>query len=495
MSEMLAKTRYGMLEGTREGSVSIWKGIPYASPPVGSLRFRPPKPPEAWRGVRSAQRYGPSAMQSESVIMRALGDSPAQIDEDCLYLNIWSPGADHQRRPVLFWIHGGSFLYGSGSSYLYDGKFFAEQGNVVVVTINYRLGVFGFLHLGDLGEESYRASGNCGLLDQAAALRWVHENIEAFGGDPNNVTIFGESAGAVSVGCLMTMPEAKGLYHKAILQSGTARHKLTPDAATRVTEQLLARLQLDRSRLSELENIPAKTLLKAAGAFPRSAFGPVGDGVTIPNNPERSLKEGMAAPIPVLLGTNLDEWRLFTGFDPKWEWIRESEILPLAEQAFRPIWSKLRDHVIQERSWNRTLFEQAMTQYVFTYPAIAFAESHAKQGAPVWMYRFDYSATGYDGRLKACHALEIPFVWNSIQHPETVDLTGSDPHRYELARQMHLAWIAFAHRGNPNIAELPDWPNYDADSRTTMLFNTTNQTVNDPDRQSRKKWELVLSGE
>ncbi|MEL7564833.1 MAG: carboxylesterase/lipase family protein [Dehalobacterium sp.] len=492
MSAILAKTRFGMVEGIREGEVSVWKGIPYAAPPINSLRFRPPQEPESWAGVREAKEFGPASLQGESPSMKFLGDSPVNKNEDCLYLNIWSPGPDNKRRPVMVWIHGGSFMYGSGSSRLYDGKSFAEQGDVVVVTLNYRLGVFGFLHLSDIGGEAYRGSGNCGLLDQVAALKWVKDNIEAFGGDPNNVTIFGESAGAVSVGNLLSMSIEKGLFHKAILQSGTARSKVTIETANKMTEQLLSQVQVDKQSLLELETIPAEKILKAIEIFPRRAFGPVGDGVIIAKHPEKVLYEGFAKDIPVLVGTNADENRLFTYFDPAWRQMDESEIKTFFERTFDSSWTNISHYVAKEEALNQTSYEDAMTHYVFTYPAIYFSEGQAKHGAPVWMYRFDYASKALGGESKAFHGLEIPFVWNTLLNQETEEITGKDPDRYKLAKLMHRAWIAFAHHGDPNIPELTNWPKYDPENRATMLFNTNNEVVNDPNGQKRLSWEQVF---
>lgn len=501
MSATLVETRFGLVEGIREGGVSIWKGIPYAAPPLHSLRFRSPQEPAAWAGVRGAKQFGPAALQGESPSMKFLGDSPLHKSEDCLYLNIWSPGADRKKRPVLVWIHGGSFMYGSGSSHLYDGKSFAEQGDVVVVTFNYRLGVFGFLHLSDMGGEAYRGSGNCGLLDQVAALTWVRENIEAFGGDPHNVTIFGESAGAVSVGNLLAMPLARGLFHKAILQSGTARCKVTLEAAAKMTEQLLAKLQIDRQNLSELADLPAEKIVEASGILPRRAFGPVGDGVVIPEHPEKVLYAGLAKDIPVLVGTNAHENKLFTYFDPAWKDMDENEIKVFLERTFGSSWATGSYSAAQADALNQALsqalnqagYEDAMTHYVFTYPAIYFSEGQAKHGATVWMYRFDYASKALGGEAKAFHGLEIPFVWNTLLAQETEELTGKEPCRFQLAGLMHRAWIAFARHGDPNNPGLPDWPPYDGENRATMLFNTHNKVVNDPDGRKRLSWEQVFA--
>lgn len=491
MSETLVTTRYGKVDGVKDGKVSVWKGIPYAAPPVHSLRFRAPQEPEPWEGVREAKKFGPAALQFERVAMKFLGDSPTNKSEDCLYLNIWSPGADSKRRPVLVWIHGGSFIAGSGSSMFYDGKSFAEQGDVVVVTINYRLGVFGFLHLGGVGGEEYSASGNCGLLDQAAALKWVNENIEAFGGDPNNVTIFGESAGSISIDCLLSMPSLKGLYSKVILQSGTAKHTQPADTATKVAEQILANLQVDKSELYRLDSIPAETILKATESFTTRVFGPVRDGVILSKCPDEVICGGNAKDIPILIGTTADEWRLFTYFDPNWEHVDENNLIEIFEQSFA-LWPELSKSFLNDGKLNQALYEDMMTFDAFTFPSIHLSECQVKRGAPVWMYRFDYPSPALGGILKSFHALELPFVWNCIKENETERLTGNAPERYQLAQQMHQAWIAFAHHGDPNTSELPKWPKYNLEDRSTMLFNIKNEVVEDPNSQWRLIWEKAI---
>lgn len=482
-------TQYGKVEGKREGEIYVWKGIPYAASPTNHLRFCPPQPPKSWDGIREAKNFAPGALQPQREVMKFLGDSPSSTSEDCLYLNVWSPGVDKKNRPVLVWIHGGSFIAGSGSSNLYDGASFAEQGDLVVVTINYRLGIFGFLHLGELGDEKYVGSGNCGLLDQVAALKWVNENIEFFGGDPNRVTIFGESAGALSVGTILSMPSAKGLFNQAILQSGAARHRLNTEKATKVTEKLLSELQIEKDELYKLDSIPAETLLRASTTIPLLSLGPVVDGISVPIDPETALSEGAAKDIPILIGTTLDEWRLFTFFDDRWKQMDENGLLEVFEQSFGLLWPKISDGLLESGELNQTLYEKAMTDYIFTYPAIYLSECQVKQDTPVWMYRFDYQSTAFDGKLKSFHALEIPFVWNTIRKTETERLTGNAPERLKLANQMHQAWIAFAHNGNPNTPELPEWPKYELENRPTMLFNVENEIANDPSTQQRLFWE------
>src|SRR3712207_215533 len=259
-------TAVGEVAGELGDGVHVFRGIPYARPPVGELRFRPPQPPEPWAGARPATAFGSIAMQSPSPLENLFGAAERpSMSEDCLYLNIWTPGLDGARRPVMVWIHGGAFVTGSGSTPWYDGTRFAARGDVVVVTLNYRLGAFGFLHLADLIGESFVGSGNAGILDQAAALAWVRDNIAAFGGDPENVTIFGESAGAMSVGTLLALPAARGLFQRAILQSGAASNAMSRERANEVAGRLLEALGIPREKSETIRDVPARDLLAAQG--------------------------------------------------------------------------------------------------------------------------------------------------------------------------------------------------------------------------------------
>jgi len=488
MSELAVATRYGLVEGTREGEVCVWRGIPYAAPPVGPLRFRAPREPVPWQGVRPAVRFGPAAIQRERETMKFLNDCPSYKSEDCLYLNIWSPAADGRKRPVMVWIHGGSFTYGSGSSPLYDGASFAAKGDVVVVTINYRLGVFGFLDLSAFGGEAYAESGNCGLLDQVAALRWVRDNIEAFGGDPDNVTIFGESAGSVSVSTLLAMPSARGLYRKAIMQSGTTKHTRTPEMAGKVTEQYLNALGVTAGNLARLHELPAEELLKATEVFQTRVFGPVRDGRILPGDTELAIRDGAARDIPVLIGNNRDESRWFTHFDPWWHELPDDRLEEAFRLYFGDLWPELSREVLQGRRLDRGLYHDMTTFDMFTFPSICLGEYQVRLGAPVWMYRFDYPSPTLDGRPRAYHALEIPFVWNTLGKEEMERITGSDPDRFALADKMHRAWIAFARTGDPNVPGLPDWPRYELTRRATMIFDRTVSVADDPDARWREIW-------
>jgi para-nitrobenzyl esterase len=489
MSNTIVESAYGKLQGEQIDGVFAWKGIPFAKPPVGSLRFRAPELPDSWEGIRDATSFSPVAPQTQREIMEFFGNDVSNMNEDCLYLNVWSPGADDKKRPVMVWIHGGAFVSGSGSSSWYDGASFAAQGDVVVVTINYRLGILGFLHLGEIGGAEYATSGNCGILDQVAALKWVQDNIAAFGGDPNNVTVFGESAGAMSIGVLLGFPSAQGLFHKAILQSGAAANVHSAATATKVAGHLLAALQVEPTNLSKLEELPVEQLIQASDLVPAMSLGPVIDGISLPRHPEEAVADGSVKDVSILIGTNKDEYNIFSVFDPEWKNADETKVTKLFEKTFGPLVPLISNSLAANKPLSQELFNKILTTSIFTYPAQKLSELQVKQGAPVWMYRFDWETQVFDGALKATHALEIPFVFNTLEMPNTENFTGSSPERQLVADQMHQAWINFARNGNPNTENLPEWPRYDVNERSTMIFNIESTLVNDPNREERIKWE------
>lgn len=486
----IVTTSYGKVQGKIENGIYTWKGIPYARAPIGKLRFQPPQPPETWDGIKDCTEFGPVAYQPELPIMQFLGTPTQNMSEDCLNLNIWSPNPDDKKRPVLVWIHGGAFISGSGSSPSYDGTQFSKNGDIVVVTINYRLGILGFFHLAEIGGENYRASGNCGLLDQIAALQWVKENIESFGGDPNRVTVFGESAGAMSIGTLLGMPAAKGLFQQAILQSGAASHVVSSEVATKNAERLLKILNISKENLEKLEEIPAEKLVEASNQLRMMTLIPVIDGVYIPNHPKNAIRDGVAKDINILIGTNKDEYKLFTIFDPTWKNADQKIIEGIFKGTFRKNWEKM-SQKLQSNELNRTLYERLMNISAFINPALYLANEQTKNGGNVWMYRFDWESTAFNGQLGACHALEIPFVWNAL-HNEKVELfTGYSPILGKLAQQMHQAWINFAHHGDPNNDFIPNWPKYTLDKQTTLLFNNESKIVNAPHQKEIEFWDTL----
>ena len=486
----IVETRYGKVQGIQKDEVLVWKGIPFARPPLGQLRFRAPQAPEAWTGVREATQFGAISPQTSD---GSFGTLPGPMSEDCLTLNIWSPGADTARRPVMVWIHGGSFVTGSGSTPWYNGTSFAANGDTVVVTINYRLGALGFLYLAEYAGEEYATSGNNGLLDQIAALTWVRENIAAFGGDPENVTIFGESAGAMSIGALFAMPAARGLFKRAILQSGAAHRVNSSTTAANGTQSFLQALDFGPHDMPRLLETPVDDILKAQGTLPSSvqwrAFSPVVDGVALPQRSIDAIADGSSAGVDVLIGTNLDEMKLFTVFDPKQQHVDTKLLTTLFGERANDILAVYEAQ--QHEAPLSTPWEAYLTDRTFRIPAIRVAEQQAKHGASVWMYRFDWPTPVYRGALGACHALEIPFVFNTLQHPTAAILTGGTEAPQSIADVMHTTWIAFAH-GKDLSQVLPAWPRYDKEQRATMLFNTTCSVTHDPQAGTRQLWEGVM---
>lgn len=496
MSDTTAQTRYGAVRGYTDGSISEWKGIPFAAPPVGALRFRAPEPPKAWLGTRSAFEFGPASLQPDEPLLTSFtGRTSLQQSEDCLYLNIWSPGADDHQRPVLVWIHGGAYVTGSGSVAWYDGTSFTTTGDVVVVTVNYRLGVFGFLHLQNLFGQDFAGSGNLGLLDQIAALRWVKENIAAFGGDPTRVTVFGESAGAGSIGALLSIPAARGLFQQAIMESGSGSlgvhsAKTASDTAARV----LTAAGVQPGDVEALQTVPADRLLEAATSLGRGMhFGPVIDGMVLSQHPLQALEHGSARDIPILTGVNLEEYRLFTLADPDWPSADEAGQRKRVRAVLGPVPDGLIDFYLHHMP-GKSMFDRMvllLTYGVFVRGMLQTVENQVRQGAPTWVYRFDWESPVLGGKLGACHAQEIPFVFNNLNQLGVQQFTGDSPQRDPIAKQMHQAWIAFAHTGNPNHGDQPEWPAYDIDNRATMAFGVNTHLEFDPYGPERKVWADV----
>ncbi|MBX5450937.1 carboxylesterase/lipase family protein [Thermogemmatispora sp.] len=500
MSECIVETRYGKVQGYQQGAICVWKGIPFARPPVGARRFRPPEPPESWTGVRPTTAFSPMAPQVAEMgasMVGAIGAErvvdPRPISEDCLYLNIWSPAADQGKRPVMVYIHGGAFTIGSASDPWYDGTSFAERHNIVVVSLNYRLGILGFVYLKELAGAGSSYSGNCGLLDQIAALRWVRENIAAFGGDPENVTVMGESAGAMSIAALLGMPAARGLFKRAILQSGAAGDLPTGAEATRVAQALLSKLGLDPSQVEALAEVPLEALLKVQPELGQEfggvrAFSPVIDGETLPRHPLEMLAQGLARDVAVLVGTNRDEWRLFALMGGGAQ-INEALLRRLFGDAAQQVLARYiaaREDHSPELAWI-----DLMGDLVFRIPAIRLAEAQVRQGAPVWMYRFDWKSPAFGGALGAAHAMDIPFVFNTLDVGLSRLFTGTAPSRQTLADLMHAAWAAFIRDGNPQLPGLPAWPRYDLERRATLIWDETPSLAEDPQGELRALWEGV----
>jgi para-nitrobenzyl esterase len=494
----IVQTSQGPVVGSTTGPVHVFRGIPYARPPVGELRWRPPEEPRPWTAPLDASSFGAVSPQNPSPLEMMLGADKAEQSEACLSLNVWTPGLDGGRRPVLVWIHGGAFVTGTGSTPWYDGTRLAHAGDVVIVTINYRLGALGFLELGELGDERYAASGNCGILDQVAALQWVRANAASFGGDPSQVTVFGESAGAMSVGTLLALPAARGLFSRAILQSGAGAHVAPRDKAERVTRDLLAELGLSPGDAGSLLDVPVDRLLAAQGrvvdrTWPDLAFMPVVDGVSLPRPPNDAMSDGSSADVEVLIGTNLEEMRLFSLMDARLAEVDEATLEHRAASVFGStaakaveVYRRSRPEVPLGDVWTAVLTDQ-----VFRIPAIRLAEAQSIHQPRTYMYLFTWATPILGGKLGSCHAVEIPFVFDNLDKPGAGVFTGDSSGRQEIATRMSEAWTAFARHGAPDTASLPNWPTYEVGQRSTMVLDTECVVVEDPAGEERLLWDGV----
>jgi para-nitrobenzyl esterase len=494
----VVETAAGRVRGATRAGIHIFKGVRYGASTGGRNRFMPPVAPNTWSGVRDALDYGASAPQS-----RAL---PAK-SEDCLFLNVWTPGlGDGGRRPVMVWLHGGGFRAGSGSSRTYDGVNMCTAGDVVLVTINHRLNIFGSAYLAELAGSDFAASGCVGMLDIIASLEWVRDNIEAFGGDPNAVTIFGESGGGRKVSTLLAMPGAKGLFHRAIIESGAILRVRNPRDATREAELLLAEVGLRPNQAHELQMVPTDTLFEASLAVTNgfepeervvgmTLHTPVLDGKAIPAHPFDPTASAISADVPVIVGYNRTEETISwqnreMPLDMTDGELLDRVALRLASDSVAPrVIEAYRDAYPGARPWD--LYILICTDHPRgMYARELAARKTALGGAPAWLYRFDWDM---GGELKTPHALEIRFVFDNVDHFETrlFDLPGSAASR-ALASKMSAAWMAFARTGFPNTPDLPTWPAYSADTREAMLFNNESRIVRDHDRGPRLVMEEVL---
>lgn len=483
-SQVVANTPLGKIAGQQEADkgVLVFKGIHYGQSTAGENRFRAPLPVEPWQEVKQATTFGPVCPQGGEAGRRAKGsDELLPMSEDCLVLNVWTPALDDAERPVMVWFHGRGFYAGAGSEELYDGANLAKRGDMVVVTVNHRLNVFGYLHLADIGGEEFATSGNAGVQDMELALRWVRDNIKAFGGDGSNVTIFGESGGGVKVGTLLGVPSAKGLFQRGIIQSGARLTGIPLDDARRGTESLMQKLQV--SSVEELQAIPMQDLIAAistADGRTTPNFGPITDGNYLPQDMFSPASAPSAVGVPVMVGSNRDEYSLYERSNPNFGKMTKEEL----EQALRPGLGDRYEEVIAAYSESRGTDEPwdlfiAIRSNRFHLGTIRLAEIHSR-AAPVYFYSFDFPVTE---RLGAAHGAEIAFVFsNASENPSARDGTAA------VETAMSEAWINFARTGNPNHAELPHWPTYNTDTRAAMVFDAETRLVNDLRPLERKVW-------
>jgi para-nitrobenzyl esterase len=493
---VIVRTSAGSVRGETVDGVHAFKGIPYAADPSGEHRFLPPRPVEPWSGVWDATAYGPTAPQPAPPSWRLDRGAVVPESEGCLVLNVWSASGDG-RRPVLVWLHGGGFSTGSGSQPWYDGSALARRGDVVVVTVNHRLGLLGFLDLGAVAGASYENAAHSGLLDLVAALGWVRDEIAVFGGDPARVTIFGESGGGGKVAALLAMPAAKGLFTHAIVQSGSfldgpGERGQEPEVAAAIAGEVVERLGgvdgvlgAPLERLLDVQaDVERRHRPGSGGVMP---FCPLVDGRLLPEHPLQALAAGASADVPLVIGTNRHETTLFLWFgdeafraDPLgWEPPDEEVATRLAGYAGRRVerlvetYRRLRPGIS-----NRDLTIAISTDNL-RMSAVRLAEAKLRGGtAPVYVYRFDWESPLHGGALGATHALEIPFVFGTTERRAA---TRDGPGRTELADAMGSAWVRFA-------SGEPPWTPHTADRRETMLFGAIRAVVEDPDEDERRAW-------
>jgi para-nitrobenzyl esterase len=484
MTEPIATTTSGQVRGLVRDGVHVFRSIPYAAPPVGSRRFRPPQPVEPWSDVRDATHFGPVAPQNPSMLETMMGAAEPVMDEaDCLTLTVFTPALDGAKRPVLFWIHGGAFVIGTGSSPIYDGSRFAQHGDVVVVSINYRLGAFGFLHLDDIFGEEFAGSGNAGILDQVCALEWVRDNIAAFGGDPSRVMIFGQSGGGSKTSTLLATPAAKGLFHRAAVQSGSTLRLVDEADAATSADQFLKKLGIARNRIADIQRLPWEQLLEAqAGINP--GFTPVMDGRYLPHHPFDPAAPPESRDVPLIVSTTLEDAALrLTNWD-----LSEAGLTALLNERYRGKASEILD-LYRPVSAGKTPYliqAQVFTDNATRSRAITQAERKAAQGgAGVWMYVWEWATPGFNGKLGAVHGHDVDASFNLYRN----GICGAGTKEGRLmCMRLASTWVAFAKTGNPDNEHIPHWPTYDASTRATMTFDTNTRVVNDPRRAIREYW-------
>lgn len=516
------ETHLGVLQGIQRTNHLEFRGIPYAQPPVNEKRFQAPQPLEPWEGVKRADRFGDASIQ-ENISLFGVGN----ISEDCLYLNVWAPAlqehSENNKRPVMVWIHGGSYTSGSGSQLIYRGRELCENGDMVVVTINYRLGVLGFLDLTHHFSSDLPVSSNNGLLDQIAALNWVKDNILAFGGDPEQVTVFGESAGAMSIAALMASPLSQGLFSRAILQSGSGDHVLTKDEAIDVADCFLQETGISSDDPDALFNLTTKQIIQAQKKCLSLSFNrgtqqqavpqygmtlvPVIDGHILPTTPIRAIEKGAASNIALMVGATRDEWNLFLhtpGPDgeslakTRYKDLNKSELIKICERDLPGLGEKsanLYEKIIQDRGNSDTppgttldMYSAFESDRMFRIPTLRLAEAQSLHRDDVFVFEFEWDK----GVFGACHAVDIPFIFGSTQGGFGQILTGGSEKAVELSGTVQSCWIAFARSGNPGTDRVGQWPGYSIHNRKVMCFNENSQLIDDPQRNTRDHWDGIL---
>jgi para-nitrobenzyl esterase len=517
-SAAIARTIYGKVRGFQNREMFIFRGIPYGAPTGGTRRFMVPAKPESWTGIRSALAWGYASPQippehwDKDEVAFVYEWNPGAQGEDCLRLNIWTPGLDGRKRAVMVWLHGGGFATGSGNEMnVYDGENLARH-DAVVVSLNHRVGAVGFLDLSSFGGKNFAVSGNAGMLDIIAALEWVRDNIANFGGDPANVTIFGQSGGGGKVTTLMAMPQARGLFHKAIVMSGSMRRMLTSDFSAKLAGAVLTETGVSKDHLELLQTMPFDRFVTAAAAaakkvypagdysrpidFSRhsefNAWAPTVDGHILTEHPFWTSAPAVSTDVPLIVGSTLTEFGIGYG-DPDFEKRTFGKLRDLivkghgSEHGQRILDAIKREHPGANAAKLYAIWFSLGTRHAAVQQAALKA---AQGGAPVYLYSYAWDSPILDGRLHSFHCCDLPFVFDNTDRCD--HMTGGGPEARALAARISSAWIQFARTGNPNHSGLPDWPAFDAAKRSTMVFDNTCTVKDDPDGEELKALDVSM---
>jgi len=500
-TQAIVNTKSGKVEGQCQEGLYIFKGIPYAAPPVGDLRWLPPQPVKSWDGVRPAKEYG--AIAPQNLMPVAAPGAPVFNEpqsEECLFLNIWTPGLDDARRPVLFWIHGGAFIIGAGSEGFMDAGTLSRRGDIVLVSINYRLGALGFMNLKEITGGKIHATGNEGLLDQVAALDWVRDNIAAFGGDPENITVSGFSAGGMSTGSLLGMPLARGKFHRAINRSGASNVVGTLDSAVKISGQYLEVLNVKAKDIDGLRKLTVQQLVKGQeqlqmklreAEYRATPFQPVVDGEVLPEWPIWAIKKGSAKNVAIIAGNSLDELKAMSAMDPAARNMDEAglvkrlnDLLPadLVPELIKTYRLALKKRGIDPRP--SEIMGTISTDLMFRIPTVRLVEAQRDNGVPSYNYLFTYRSPAMGGVLGAMHGLDNPFLFGCLDK----DFSGDGPEEQSLALKMQDSTIAFIRTGDPSCESIGKWPVYGKD-RMTMILDKDTRVEAAPYEDERRIWD------
>jgi para-nitrobenzyl esterase len=522
-SQPVVETTSGKIQGVTVDGISAFKGVPYGASTAGANRFMPPQKPAPWSGVRAAVDWAGHAPQAFAGARRpevsALSGMPDKVpvSEDCLTLNVWSPanvwspgnvsspGLDAGKRPVMVWYHGGGFSYGSANTPRTEGANLARRGDVVVVTVNHRLNIFGFLDLAELGGPEFAHSGNAGVLDLVATLEWIRDNVANFGGNPGNVTIFGQSGGGGKVSALLAMPAAKGLFHRAIVMSGAGIRMAERERATKLADAVLGEVGLTAKQLDQLQTLPIERLLAAIEPaqkklapvtyrlLDRYGFGPVVEGHDLPHHPFDPTATDLSDDVPLMIGGTGDENALFLAPDDA-VWNRSLSEDQLKTRVTRVAGADTDAILALYRRMHpemnpAELLIEITTASNFWVRSVLLAERKAAKGkAPVYMYSFNWRTPVLDGKLMAPHAIDVPFVFDTL---DAVGIAGHSPVAAKIAAAESATWATFARTGSPNNQAIPNWPAYTGADRTTMMIDADWKAVNDPEHEARLLWTRI----